>query len=99
MVRVLSVGKLSPCREGAQISGVWTCLLAEDETPKQCLSQKVCSFCSLHSYLCRLVSEGSVTQDATPGAPAEPSWADTSPLAGKVPGCLEPEKGSFPEAV
>jgi hypothetical protein len=30
---------------------------------------------------------------------AEPSQADTSPLAGKVPGCLEPEKGSVPEAV
>jgi hypothetical protein len=29
MVRVLSAGKLSSCREGAQISGVWTCLLAE----------------------------------------------------------------------
>ena len=25
--------------------------------------------------------------------------ADTSPLVGKVPGCLEPEKGSVPEAV
>jgi hypothetical protein len=29
VVRVLSVGKLSSCREGAQISGVRTCLLAE----------------------------------------------------------------------
>jgi hypothetical protein len=29
VVRVLSVGKLSSCREGAQISGVQTCLLAE----------------------------------------------------------------------
>jgi hypothetical protein len=36
---------------------------------------------------------------APPGALAEPSWADTSPLAGKVPGCLELEKGSVPEAV
>jgi hypothetical protein len=27
--RVLSAGKLSSCREGAQISGVRTCLLAE----------------------------------------------------------------------
>ena len=26
-------------------------------------------------------------------------WADTSPLAGKVPGCLEPEKGSASEAL
>ena len=29
MVRVLSAGKLFSCREGAQISGVQTCLLAE----------------------------------------------------------------------
>jgi hypothetical protein len=30
---------------------------------------------------------------------SEPSWADTSPLAGKVPRCLEPEMGYVPEAV
>ena len=36
---------------------------------------------------------------APPPALAEPSRADTSPLAGKVPGCLEPEMGSVPEAV
>jgi hypothetical protein len=29
VVRALSVGKISSCREGAQISGVRTCLLAE----------------------------------------------------------------------
>ena len=29
MVRALSAGKLSFCREGAQISGIQTCLLAE----------------------------------------------------------------------
>ena len=29
VVRVLSAGKFSSCREGAQISGVRTCLLAE----------------------------------------------------------------------
>jgi hypothetical protein len=29
VIRVLSAAKLSSCREGAQISGVWTCLLAE----------------------------------------------------------------------
>jgi hypothetical protein len=29
VVRIFSVGKLSSCREGAQISGVRTCLLAE----------------------------------------------------------------------
>ena len=30
---------------------------------------------------------------------ADASWEDTSPLAGKVPGCLEPETGSVPETV
>jgi hypothetical protein len=29
----------------------------------------------------------------------EPSRVATSPLVGKVPGCLEPEMGSVPEAV
>ena len=59
MVRVLSVGKLSSYREGIQISGIWTCFMTEDEGQKEGLSQKLCSFCTLHSYLCRLVSEGS----------------------------------------
>jgi hypothetical protein len=44
LVRALSAGKLSSCREGAQISGIRTCLLAEDEGPKQGLSQKPCRF-------------------------------------------------------
>jgi hypothetical protein len=41
VVRILSAGKLYSCKEGAQISGVWTCLLAEDEGLKQGLSQKL----------------------------------------------------------
>jgi hypothetical protein len=41
VVRALSAGKLSSCREGAQISGIQICLLAEDECPKQGLSQKL----------------------------------------------------------
>ena len=57
-VRVLSAGKLSSCREGVQRSGIQTCLLAEDEDPKQGLSQKMCCLCSLHTHLYRLVSEG-----------------------------------------
>ena len=44
MVRALSAGKLSLYREGAQISGIQTCLLAEDEDLKQGLSQKLCHF-------------------------------------------------------
>jgi hypothetical protein len=44
VVRALSAGKLSSYREGAQISGVRTSLLAEDEGPKQDLSQMLCCF-------------------------------------------------------
>ena len=38
---------------------------------------------------------------APPGAPAKPSpgWADTYPLAGKVPGCLELKKEAASEAL
>ena len=41
VIRALSAGKLSSCREGTQISGFRTCLLAEDEGLKQGLSQKL----------------------------------------------------------
>jgi hypothetical protein len=44
VVRALSAGKLSSYREGAQVSGIWNSLLAEDEGPKQDLSQKLCCF-------------------------------------------------------
>jgi hypothetical protein len=56
-----SACKLSSYREGAQISGVWTSLLVEDEGPKQDLSleavllwpvPEAVSFCSAHSHLC-----------------------------------------------
>jgi hypothetical protein len=101
VVRVLSAGKLSSCREGAQISGIRTCLLAEDEGLKQGLSQKLCSFCSRHSHLHSIVSERSQTRDGSPRCSdkALQGRADTSSLAGKVPRCLEPETGSAPEAV
>ena len=57
--------------------------------------------CSPHSHLHRLDSEGSRNQDGSPrcSSKAFPGWADTSPLAGKVPGRLEPEKGSASEAL
>ena len=110
MVRALSAGKLPSLREGTQISGIWTLLLAEDEGPKQGLSQKLCqlslsqglcSFCSLHSHLRRLVSERSRTRDGSPrcSGKALPGGSDPSPLAGKVPGCLEPKMGSAWEAL
>jgi hypothetical protein len=41
VVRALSAVKLSSYKEGAQISGIQTSLLAEDEGPKQDLSQKL----------------------------------------------------------
>ena len=44
MVRAIPAGKLSSYREVAQISGVRISLLAEDEGPKQELSQKLCCF-------------------------------------------------------
>ena len=92
---------LSSCSKGAQISGFQTCLLSEDEGPKQGLSQKLCSFCNRHSHLHRLVSEGSWNQDGFSrcSSKALPGGVDTFPLAGKVAGCLEPETGSAPEAV
>jgi hypothetical protein len=55
--RALSAGKCSSCREGAQRSGVQTCLLAEDEGPKQGLSQMICCLRSLHAHLHRQVSK------------------------------------------
>jgi hypothetical protein len=93
VVRALSVGKLSSCREGGQLSGFWTCLLAEDEGWKQGLSQNLCSFCSSHSHLSRVVSAVSGKKDVSPRCcgKALPCRAGTSPL--------EPETRSAPEAL
>jgi hypothetical protein len=101
VVRALSGGKLSSCREGGQISGLWTCLLAEDEGPKQGLSQNVCSFCSPHYHLRRLFLVESGNQDVSPRCCGKAllGGLDTFPLAGKMPGCLEPETWSAPEAL
>ena len=101
MVRVFSAGKLFSCRKGAQRSGIQTSLLAEGESPKQGLSQKMCCLCCLHAHLHKLVSEGPVTQDgslACSGGQSPPVW---TPLLcqGKVPGYPEPKKVSVPEAV
>ena len=59
------------------------------------------SLCSPHSHLHRLVSEGSGNQDGYPWCSGKslPGRADTSPLAGKVPKCLKPEKGAASEAL
>ena len=89
MVRALSAGKLSSYREGAQISGIWTSLLAEDEGPKQDLSQKLCCFGlsqKLLASVCTL-SPVQTTFRWSPGtkmAPAVPeakaSWAMWTPV-------------------
>jgi hypothetical protein len=62
---------------------------------------KAVSFCSPHSHLCRVVSVESGNQDIYHrcSGKALPGWADTYPLAGKVPRCLYPEKGAASEAL
>ena len=103
MVRALSAGKLSSCREGGQISGIRTCLLAEDEGLTEGVSQNLCSFCSPHSHLCSLVLAESGNQDGSPRccgkAPPPPGGVDTYPLAEKVPRCPETETQSASETL
>jgi hypothetical protein len=59
------------------------------------------SFCSPYSHLCKLLSAESWIQDVSRHCSGKvlPGWADTYPLAGKMPGCLEPEKGAASEAL
>jgi hypothetical protein len=84
VVRVLLAGKLSSCREGAQRSGVQTCLLAEDEGLKRPVLEDVLP----------LQSECSPAQTGLRGTWdtrwlfyllwwSESSQAATSPLVGK----------------
>ena len=77
MVRALSAGKLSSYREGAQISGVRTCLLAEDEGLKQGLSQKL--FASVvHTLTFADQSWWNPERKMAPGdalvKPSQPGW-------------------------
>ena len=81
----------------------WPKMKAQNRTcPRSCVAS-AChrSFCSPHSHLHRLVSEASENQDGSPrcSCKALPGREDTSPLAGKVPGCLEPEKVAASEAL
>ena len=55
----------------------------------------MCCLYSLHTHLHSLVFEGHGTQDGSLTC----SGIRALPLVGKVPGCLQPEKGSVPEAV
>ena len=82
-------GKVSECLEpemGSATEALWLLPVPE-----------VVSFCSPHSHLCRIVSVESGSQDGVScscSGNSLPAWVDTSPLAGKVPGCLDPEKGA-----
>ena len=86
-------GQSTLCRQALLLQGrctdigIRTCLLAEDESPKWCLSQKLCSFYSLHSHLHCLVSERFRTIDGSPRCSGKdlPGKVDTSPLVGNVP--------------
>jgi hypothetical protein len=103
VVRTLSAGKLSSCREGAQISVVQNCLLAEDDGPKPGLSQKLLASV-VHTLTCAASSrQDPGTKMPSADAPLKvktlPGAVDITPLAGKVPGCLEPEMGAALKAL
>jgi hypothetical protein len=89
VVRALSAGKLSSYRDGAQISGVRTSLLAKDESPKQVLSQKLCCFglsqkllsSVVHTLTCAVYFQRSLrTKRSSADAEAKPSRAGRTPV-------------------
>jgi hypothetical protein len=104
VVRALSAGKLSSYREGAQISGVQTSLLVEDEGPKQDLSQRLCCFglsqkllvSVVHTLTCADYFRWSPGTKMTPeDAEGQPTWVGQTPfLFRKMARCLEPDKGA-----
>jgi hypothetical protein len=80
VVRALSAGRLSSFREGAQISGIQTCLLAEDEGLKQDLSEKLLASV-VHTLTCADLSRWSLGTKLSPAdALAIPSWAGQTPI-------------------
>ena len=89
MVSALSAGNLSSSRAGTQISGIRTCLQAEDEGPKQGLSQKLCPFGLSQKLLASVVHPLSCAdyswrdpgiKMSSPGAVAKSSRAGWTPL-------------------
>jgi hypothetical protein len=90
---------ISSGREGARMSG------AENGDASEALwllpVPEAVSFCRPHSHLCRVVSVGSGIQIVSHRCLGKilPRWVDTYPLAGKVPGCLEHEKGAASEVL
>jgi hypothetical protein len=93
MVTSPLAGKEPGCLEPETVSASETLWLSP-------VSEAV-SFCSPLSHLCRLVLVVSRNQDGSRKCSSNflLSWADTSPLAGKVPGCLDPETGTVSEAL
>jgi hypothetical protein len=103
VVRALSAGKLSSYREGAQISGIWTSLLAKDEGPKQDLSQKLCCFGLSQKLLASVVHtltwadyfrQSLGTKMPSADAEAKPSRAGWIPLLwpGRWPDVWSPKR-------
>jgi hypothetical protein len=104
VVRALSAGKLSSYRKGAQISGVRTSLLAEDEGPKHDLSQKLCCFGLSQKLLASVVhtltcadyfQQSPGTKMAPANAEAKPSWTGQTPILwlGRWPDVWGPKRG------
>ena len=104
MVRALSAGKVSSPREGAQISGVRTSLLAKDEDPKQDLSQRLCCFglsqkllaSVVHTLTCADYFQWSPgTKMAPANAEAKPSRTGRTPVLwlGMWPDVWSPKRG------
>jgi hypothetical protein len=101
VVRVVSAGKLSSYREGAQLSVVWISswpkMKAQNRTfPRTFVAlpcHRSCCFSSPHSHLCRLLSVESWNQDGFcwSWGKSLPGQTDTSPLAGKVARCQSPK--------
>ena len=100
-------GQSTLCRQPLLLQGsctdIWHSNLPPGRRwrPKTGLVPEAVNFCRLHSHLCRLVSVGSGNQDGSPRCSCKAflGRVDTSPLAGKLLRCLEPEMGSAPEAV
>jgi hypothetical protein len=90
VVRALSAGKHSSCREGAQRSGSQLGLLAEDEGGSDPVQEALLLLLPVHALLSWLVSERPRIQDGalTCILGSEPSLEAKSPLAGQVPRCL-----------
>ena len=82
------MGKLSSYKEGAQISGIWTSLLAEDKGPKQDLSQKLCYFGLSQKLLASVVHTLTCADyfQRSPRTKMVPAYAETKPSqAGQTP--------------